>query len=188
MNIYLCWIRVIYLTTYAYCHNLHWTYFGIIFISLRIRIIKLCSCDFWTDWVIYALRVTEMIFLHVRVSTVYYQLFLWMKIILMILARSLSEVQIPLVKCSGFIPYVYRLRKTLDASKTLWTAERLKKEVERRKRRRKKYRCIWVKVPYPVPEDCVCSCWHLSTHTSHLTCTFCIYERLDCVHFIGKLL
>lgn len=26
------------------------------------------------------------------------------------------------------------------------------------KTKRKKYRCMWIKVPYPVPEDCVCSC------------------------------
>ncbi|KDR14442.1 Noggin-2 [Zootermopsis nevadensis] len=25
-------------------------------------------------------------------------------------------------------------------------------------KRRKRYRCQWLKVPYPVPEDCVCSC------------------------------
>jgi hypothetical protein len=24
-------------------------------------------------------------------------------------------------------------------------------------KRRKRYRCQWLKVPYPVPEDCVCS-------------------------------
>jgi hypothetical protein len=25
-------------------------------------------------------------------------------------------------------------------------------------KRRKRYRCQWLKVPYPVAEDCVCSC------------------------------
>ncbi|XP_046994010.1 uncharacterized protein LOC124606089 [Schistocerca americana] len=50
-----------------------------------------------------------------------------------------------------------RLRKSLETNK-VWTAERLRKEVERRKKRRKKYRCTWLKVPYPVPEDCECAC------------------------------
>nr|CAD7598841.1 unnamed protein product [Timema genevievae] len=53
-----------------------------------------------------------------------------------------------------------RLRKknTTNNNNNVWTADRLRKVQDRRKKKRKKYRCMWLKVPYPVPEDCVCSC------------------------------
>ncbi|XP_014242927.1 noggin-like [Cimex lectularius] len=56
-----------------------------------------------------------------------------------------------------------RLRKNTKRKKTnennVWGDLELKETTKKpKKRRRRKYRCLWVKVPYPVPEDCICAC------------------------------
>lgn len=30
--------------------------------------------------------------------------------------------------------------------------------IRRKKKKNDKFRCLWIKVPYPVTEDCTCSC------------------------------
>ncbi|XP_054287195.1 noggin-like isoform X1 [Macrosteles quadrilineatus] len=60
-----------------------------------------------------------------------------------------------------------RLRKNMHGKKkksenNVWTPattehQRSQESMNKRKKR-KKYRCLWIKVPYPVPEDCVCAC------------------------------
>ncbi|KAJ9591537.1 hypothetical protein L9F63_001891 [Diploptera punctata] len=63
-----------------------------------------------------------------------------------------------------------RLRKNMNAggganSNNVWLLRGSagqpvtdKQHISSKTKRRKRYRCQWLKVPYPVPEDCICSC------------------------------
>ncbi|BET03175.1 noggin [Nesidiocoris tenuis] len=48
-------------------------------------------------------------------------------------------------------------RKKVDEN-NVWGRIEKKEVLPKKKGRRKRYRCLWVKVPYPVPEDCICAC------------------------------
>ncbi|KAK7592830.1 hypothetical protein V9T40_007582 [Parthenolecanium corni] len=50
-----------------------------------------------------------------------------------------------------------RKKKTQDNNVTTANGSEDSRKISRRKKR-KEYECFWIKVPYPVPEDCVCSC------------------------------
>lgn len=46
-------------------------------------------------------------------------------------------------------------------NKTAGHVEEENRRAARRKKKKKKndkFRCLWIKVPYPVTEDCTCSC------------------------------
>lgn len=50
------------------------------------------------------------------------------------------------------------IQTTAKKTRDLHVEENGRAGIRRKKKKPDKFRCLWIKVPYPVTEDCTCSC------------------------------